>query len=196
MNARQMDPARYGYAQIKSALALVFGADAKAQKGWLRGRIQNLKKLGLSPPSPGPGRAISYFLDDADKWLLGLEFGFLHIDPSTTADFIQAHWTGTLKTLIGEARESRPDADVILTVRFAPTMSKTPDIGRTTMRGLDAVGHWLREQLIGVSIFNLSALVRAFDKALIEPPKPAPPETTHPTAGAIVAAHRKQRGDT
>ena len=81
MNARRMDPARYGYAQIESALALVFGANAKAQKGWLRGGIQNLKKLGLSPPSPGPGRAISYSLDDADKWLLGLEFGFLHIDP-------------------------------------------------------------------------------------------------------------------
>jgi hypothetical protein len=194
MAAKQLDPDRLSYSVIERALALVFGADETAQRGWLRGRIQNLRKLGLAPPSLGAGRAIGYTQDDADRWLIGIEFGFLHVDPSTSAAVIQEHW-GHLKKLAEEARESdRLDNDVIVSVRFSPAMSEMPDIGHTTMRGLDSFGHWLRDQRIGVSVFNLSALIRAFDKALVEAAKPPPPKPTG-LAKAILDAAKKAKGE-
>ncbi len=199
MAAKQLDPDRLAYSVIERALAILFGADETAQRGWLRGRIQNLRKLGLAPPSPGAGRAIGYTQDDADKWLIAIEFGLLHVDPSTSISFIQEHWNDLEKVIEKARRSKHHETDVVLTMRINPVMSKTPEIWRTTIKGLDTVGHSLRDQLTGFSIFNLSALVRAFDRALVEaakPNPPPPPETPDPTASAVVAAHRKQRGDT
>ena len=159
------------------------------------GSHPNLRRLGLTPEGPGSGRAISYDYEYGLKWLIGIEFGFLHVDPSTTAAFIHEHWD-PIRMRVQEARDAGPGGwdDVLLTIKFNSVMAKTPDVRTTTVRGMDAVGHSLRDERVGLSIFNLSVLVRAFDKALANP---APPRPLDPQglAGEIVRAARRVRGE-
>jgi hypothetical protein len=194
MNAKQSDPDRYSYSALEAAIGNVFGVDEAGQRGWLRGRIQNLRRLGLTPEGPGSGRAISYDYEYGLKWLIGIEFALLHVDPSTTAAFIHEHWD-PIRTRVQDARNVSPDGknDVLLTVKFNPVIAKTPVVWTTTMRGLDAIGHSLRDNRIGLSVFNLSELIRAFDKALANPAvrPPDPPGQ----AGEIVRAARRARGE-
>jgi hypothetical protein len=196
MNAKQSDPDRYSYSALETAIGVVFGVDEAGQRGWLRGRIQNLRRLGLTPEGPGSGRAISYSYEYGLRWLIGIEFGFLHVDPSTTAAFIHEHWD-PIQTRVQEARDASPGGwdDVLLTIKFNSVMAKTPDVWTTTVRGMDAVGHSLLHERIGLSIFNLSELIRAFDKALANPAPPRQPEPTDPKVRAILAAGRRARGE-
>ena len=98
--------------------------------------IQNLRRLGLTPEGPGSGRAISYDYEYGLKWLIGIEFGSLHVDPSTTAAFIHEHWD-PIRMRIQEARDAGPGGwdDVLLTIKFNSVMAKTPDVRTTTVRG-------------------------------------------------------------
>src|SRR5262249_61889689 len=73
-------PGTYSYSQVESALARVFGADAAGQAGWLRGRIQHLRRLRLTPPA-GRG-SVDYDFEWAARWLLALRLERVGADPA------------------------------------------------------------------------------------------------------------------
>jgi hypothetical protein len=179
--------ARYTYGVVETALAAVFGIDRAGQVGWLRGRLQHLRRLGLVAQSPGRGRTIDYTREDAEKWLVAIELEYLHADPVTAVELIRTAWRPAprmrsareaftrgeafLADLVAEARDSRgPEGDVIVTVQFGP-MSRLPVIGYTTVRGMHSFGRWLATDRVErvrrrASVFNLTDRLRALDEAL------------------------------
>jgi hypothetical protein len=88
-----------GYSEVESILATLFGADEVAQKGALRGRLQNLRRLRLplgEDLHQGRGRHAAYQV--GDLWQLGfaLELAEFGIDPSLIAAIIRQHWDKTV----------------------------------------------------------------------------------------------------
>ena len=78
------------YSEVESALGRVFGADAAGQAGWLRGRIQHLRRLGLTPPADrGP---VIYTFEWAARWLVALRLERIGLNPADVVAFFQANW--------------------------------------------------------------------------------------------------------
>jgi hypothetical protein len=204
----------YGYAAVERALGEVFAIDARGQRGWLRGRLTNFRRLGLTPEGPGKGKTIDYTLEDVDRWMIGMELGHLRLDPAVIVELIDRTWSrptggldafaafdrgeAALRDLITVARAgTRPD--VMVTVRF-DAMSRPPVIvGYTTSAGMEGFVTWLSDARWPnvaprrASIFNLSDRVRRLDQALAAPPPP--PLPSDPVAKAIVLAGRRARGE-
>src|SRR4051812_42321052 len=78
------------YSEVESALGLVFGADAAGQAGWLRGRIQHLRRLGLTPPSGGG--PVIYTVEWAARWLVALRLERIGLNPADVVAFFEANW--------------------------------------------------------------------------------------------------------
>jgi hypothetical protein len=74
--------AMYTYAQVESALAKVHQVDDGAITAF-RGRINNLKRLGVVPTSGGRGKKISYNVFDVLALAFCLQLFEYGIDPST-----------------------------------------------------------------------------------------------------------------
>ena len=72
----------YSYAQVESALAKVHHVDDGAI-GAFRGRINNLKRLGIVPSSGGRGKKIHYRAYDVLELAFCLQLCEFGIDPST-----------------------------------------------------------------------------------------------------------------
>jgi len=131
----------YSYAAVETALARVFQIDAAGQVGWLRGRIQHLRRLGLTPPANrGP---VAYTDDWVARWLLALRLENLGLNPVAIVGFITDNWerkpgdelpVESLLDVVAKARKARkPDdtEDVWLTVvfDFRPGKREFPRIG-------------------------------------------------------------------
>jgi hypothetical protein len=206
------EPHTYPYADVERALAAVFGVDAVGRAGWLRGRLQHFRRLGLTPDGPGKGKTIAYAVEDIDKWLIGLEMAHLRLDPTLIVELIKRNWgppddernaaeafdrgEATLRDLVTVARSHQSPADVLVTVTF-DAMAKLPAIvGYTTMLGIDSFGGWIggddREKPRRASIFDLSDRIRRLDRALAAPP---PPPLPGGLAGQILRAARRARGE-
>jgi hypothetical protein len=83
-------PGGFTYSHLESALGRVFGADAAGQAGWLRGRIQHLRRLGLTPPTDrGP---VVYTFEWAARWLLALRLERVGLNPADIVEFFRANW--------------------------------------------------------------------------------------------------------
>jgi hypothetical protein len=183
----------YTYGQIEKALATALGVDAAGQVGWLRGRIQHLRRLGLTPEGPGRGRTINYTREDADQWLIALALAHGNADPTRLVQLIKKNWDpprrkrtpedammegeATFSDLVESARASRkPETDVIVTIHYQH-MSDEPWVGYTTVRGIGSFAHWLRGDHDDPSprlatSFCLTTRLRALDKVLDAAPEP------------------------
>jgi len=83
-------PGGLTYSQVESALGRVLGADAAGQAGWLRGRIQHLRRLGLTPPADrGP---LIYTFEWAARWLVALRLERIGLKPADVVAFFEANW--------------------------------------------------------------------------------------------------------
>jgi hypothetical protein len=111
-----------GYAEVESILASLFGADEVAQKGPLRGRLQNLRRLRLplgEDLHQGRGRHAAYAIPDL--WQLGfaLELAEFGIDPSLIATIIQQNWAEDILPAFERAeaalRAGEPDRFLFVT---------------------------------------------------------------------------------
>jgi hypothetical protein len=207
--------AHYTYGQVETALAAVFGIDAPGQRGWLRGRLQHMRRLGLVAASPGRGRTIDYAQEDLDRWLVAVELEHFGIDPAKVVQLIKQSWNppprkrstseafdsgeAWLRDLVAVARESRSaGSDVIVSVQFGP-MSASPVVGYTTVNGMNSLGQWLNGDRLDraprrTSVFNLSSRLRALDQALTTASAPKPPRPTG-LAAKILRAAKKARGE-
>lgn len=127
----------------------------------------------MTPEGPGKGKSIAYSGEDVDKWLLALELAHFRIDPVMAVASIKKEWDGgatPLRKMIAEARASQRSADdVIIVVTFA-ALSQEPVTGRMRIRGFSAFSDWLNDlEARRASVFNLSARLRALDRALAAP---------------------------
>jgi hypothetical protein len=206
----------FGYLQLETALAAVFGVEPADQTKWFRGRIQHLRRLGLTPPA-GRGTVVAYNSEWAAKWLIALEMEYFRSDPRMIAEWIPKVWDppkarkaseavnrgeGSLREIVKVARAATESDDhVILTVGFG-LVSQLPTVGYTTVNGMLSIGHWLAgdrdDQTRRVAVFDLTARLQALDEALAAPPKPEPPEPPRPTglAAQTIPAGKRRRGET
>src|SRR5262245_9878194 len=141
--AKPVSASGYSYSQVETAIARVLGVDADGQVGWLRGRIQHLRRLGLSPPADrGP---VVYTFDWAARWLLALRLERLGINPAAVVNFFEDNWerkpghklpVTSVREVIEDARAPIDEkrlgySEVWLTVRFDEFMPYAfPQIGR------------------------------------------------------------------
>jgi hypothetical protein len=127
----------YTYREVETAIARVSKADAEAQVGWLRGRIQHLRRLGLTPPADrGP---VVYTFEWAARWLLALRLERIGLNPVAVVKFIEDNWERkpghqfpviSLREVIEDAHAAIK-GDAFLTVRFDEfTTEAFPQIGR------------------------------------------------------------------
>jgi hypothetical protein len=86
------ETSRFSYKQVESALAAVFGLDAKTMAGPLRGRLKRLQTLGLPAEKPGKGARIEYSFEQAMQWLIALKMSDLGMDPAVIAKAIHDYW--------------------------------------------------------------------------------------------------------
>jgi hypothetical protein len=131
------------YGEVETAIARVLKVDATAQTRWMRGRIQHLRRLGLTPPADrGP---VVYTFEWAARWLLALRLERLGLNPVAVVKFIEDNWerkpgdkfpVTSLLEVIKNARapidKKRPGYnEVWITVRFDDFMPNAfPQIGR------------------------------------------------------------------
>ncbi len=158
----------YSYASVERALARVFDVDEIAQRGWFRARLQNYRRLGLRAARPGKGKTVAYTFTDIAEWLLGLELAHLRVDPTFAVDVLNDN-RAQLREVIkhAAAAKTKPD-EVFISVRLR-RISDPPEIGTTTLRGMNSFGQWLSDSDDGArraGIFNLTARLRALDAAL------------------------------
>ena len=216
MSSKGPQTIKYSYATVEAALGAVFVVDEAGQRGWLRGRIQHLRRLRLLAAAPGKGKTISYTLEDIDKMLIVLELEHFRVDPVSAVELVKRSWIradgeltsdeafsrgrASLGDLMLQARaSSRDEDDVIITVDFSDVLTKLPRMGYTGMQGLHhSLGPWLRGKPEHpsafnppnrASIFNLSARLRALDWALARP-KPSR-RRLRPEARAIIDAAKR-----
>jgi hypothetical protein len=135
--------AGHSYGEVETAIARVLNADAEAQVGRLRGRIQHLRRLGLTPPADsGP---VVYTFEWAARWLLALRLERVGLNPVAVVKFIEDNWERkpgrkfpktSLREVIEDARapidKKRPGYnEVWITVRFDDFMRDAfPQVGR------------------------------------------------------------------
>jgi hypothetical protein len=187
-------PGGYTYSQVESALARVFGADAAGQAGWLRGRIQHLRRLGLTPPADGG--FVVYDFEWSARWLLALRLERVGPDPADIVAFFEANWdrkpgakfpVRSLREVIEKARAPIEKArkakaayhsdDVWLIVTF-DDFHEFPKIGLvqpyrkpTSNPELDnAKGFfdYSRDKVVDVVVIPLTESLRALEGALKE----------------------------
>src|SRR5215471_20164583 len=137
-NPHENVQAAFGLLQVEQALATVFGVKAAGLPA-LRGRIQHLRRLGLTPPS-ARGKVIQYDFGWAARWYLALVLTIrAGRDPSQAVAFIKKSWGRRFRNDVaaaevrvdrGEAalddlvhvarRVERPELHVIVTLDCPP----------------------------------------------------------------------------
>jgi hypothetical protein len=197
-------PASYGYAHVEAAIARVFGL--KEADGRLKGRIQHMRRLGLTPPTDG-GPVAYDTTDWPDQWVIGLELEYAGLDPTAAVRFVQGNWrrhrdlqaakdavsanTGSLTDLVDVARASTRDIhDVMLTVNFSGT-SDEPAIGYF-FAGASGSRSFTRylcadDQPRRAAVIPLSTRLRQLDREL---GRSRPVEREAPRVGLIEALER------
>jgi hypothetical protein len=130
--------AGYTYGKVETAIARVLKANEEAQVGWLRGRIQHLRRLGLTPPADrGP---VIYTFEWAARWLVALRLERIGLNPVAVVKFVEDNWerkrghefpVTSLWEVIKDAHAPKRNDDVFLTVRFDEFIPGAfPTIGR------------------------------------------------------------------
>ena len=78
------------YSMVEAVLAKIFGADAAAQKGALRGRIKHLQRLGLTVKARRGVRRIAYTNGQIYELGFCLQLEQLGVDPTLAVKLLQA----------------------------------------------------------------------------------------------------------
>jgi hypothetical protein len=179
--------AMYSYAQVEAALAEVHHVDDRAIMAF-RGRINNLKRLGVVPSSGGRGKKITYDVFNVLELAFCLQLAEFGIDPSTISKL-----SANIKSDVNRAAKIGENSTEDIYIAFFPSIL-TAQIheGSHTKCGAfsfmiapesEVTAKWLREKLIPkinfigadrlfkhaakrIAAINISELVRDIDEAL------------------------------
>jgi len=177
-----------GYARVEAALARVYDAEG-VQKSAFRGRLKHFRKLGIPHHNPGKGGRIAYDVQDVWQLMVCLELSEFDIDPNLIVKIVQRHWAGR-----GYFKQAIQNAQLFPKENFLAVIQtnfmswkwsekfKQSEAGIFYRSGtLDPV--WfafpkesdaavifeeLRKEGRRACVFNLSARIRAVEKALKE----------------------------
>jgi hypothetical protein len=166
----------YSYAQVESALAKVHLVDASAI-GAFRGRINNLKRLGIVPSSGGRGKKISYEIQDVWRLAFFLELAQFGIDPAIMKSFFESCVPKIIRAF-GDAGNDNHGIYFafgmnIMTGSFYAGTKLTDETNVFSERIFDApdISAENLERCLGSSrfaLFNVTKLKRDIDRALAE----------------------------
>jgi hypothetical protein len=177
----------YSYAQVEAALGKVYDAeDETDQRTTFRARLKHLRKNRIPHRKPGKGGHIRYTAGDIFQLLIACEFSEFGIDPKLIAEIIRLDWRqrGHLFQAI-DITQRFPEMDwyvaieprimswawtrkkIKITETEISISSTARPVAVHTFKASDATA-WFDELQKGrrLSIFNLSARVRAIEKAL------------------------------
>jgi hypothetical protein len=182
----------YAYAQVEAALAKVYDA-ADVQRTAFRGRLKHFRKLGIPQNTPGKGSRIRYTAPDIFQLMIACEFAEFGIDPHLITDIVRRHWRmkGSLVDAIDYTqkflgKDVGNDFHVAVEAHFmswvwnrekskrtATEISKTvitEPVFIRVFKASDSKVFFDELQKTGrrYFVFNLSARVRAVEKALTE----------------------------
>jgi hypothetical protein len=188
---RQSPPvaATFGYAQVETALARIYESE-DVQRTAFRARLKHFRKLGLPQRQPGKGARLRYTASDIFQLVLACEFAEFGIDPHLITQIIRRHWRlkGSLWQAFNLTQQPFSDTDFLVTMeaRFMSwvwnrekSKQTATEISTSTMAEpvfirviktsdskalLDELPKPGRRLLV----FNLSARVRAVEKALAQ----------------------------
>jgi len=182
-------PPLFGYARVEAALARIYRAE-DVQQTTFRARLKHFRKLGVPSDNPGKGAHLAYTMRDVFQLMVCLELTEFGIAPGLIVKIVKRHWAG--KGYFPQAIQNAqlfPGVDLLAVIQ-ADFMSwpwnreifKQDDTGIFIRGGpLDPV--WftfrkesdaevmfkeLREAGRRACVFNLSARIRAVEKALKE----------------------------
>lgn len=173
------------FAQVMQAFGSLYGADEAAIGGQLRGRVQNLQKLGIPiglGSRTGRGRAIDYRRNEIYQLALCLELSELGMTPAHVARIVSEIWESLAPDFEKEAASPAAD-DAVLIIEsnlmsgtwnreFQVAAKDTPDtvrgtaVTRTSLSKLpallgDKLGEWRH-----CSFLNLTRLVADIEREL------------------------------
>lgn len=174
------------YQVIERALALMHGANDAAQRGALRARLDHLKRAKALGVNPGKGQRVVYDREAMVWLLIALELEEFGIGAPVIGELFEKDRELLRKLVAKAARDRGKAGDVVLTVQPAfmsagwRGKSELPGLGEVP--GREAMGSfydWLQSAKPGgvarsaprACVFNLSARLRALDKALVEAAK-------------------------
>ena len=195
MTPKEPSTETFAYGVVEAALARLFEVNPKDQRGWFKARLQNYRRLRLTPAEPGKGKKVSYTFDDAVEWAIALEMAYSRIDPTLAVAVIQANRAALRDFSALALKASRKEDEIFVTVRLQ-RISDLPVLNYVALSGFRSFGYWLGDNDDGTRravVFNLTARLRALRAALAEVSKPK--LKLSKLAKAIVAAHKRQRGE-
>jgi hypothetical protein len=181
--------ATFGYAQVETALAQIYEA-ADVQRTTFRARLKHFRKLGLPQRHPGKGSRLRYTASDIFQLLIACELAEFGIDPHLITDIVRRHWRMKLGLFQAIDLAQRFPGDDRLVAIEAHFMSwdwnrekskRTATEISTSVQGKPVTIHFpkisdseaLFDELQKTGrryfVFNLSARVRAVEKALVQP---------------------------
>jgi hypothetical protein len=114
------------FSQLMKAFGTLYGADEQAISGQLRGRIQNLQKLGIPiglGSKTGRGRAIDYRRNEIYQLAFCLELFELGLTPGHVAKIVSTAWDSLAPEF--EKEWTSPSADDAVLIIETSLMSGT-----------------------------------------------------------------------
>lgn len=189
----------YSYSQVEGALARVHNVSPNAL-GAFRGRINNLKRLGVTPSAGGRGKKISYDEFDVLKLAFCLQLTEFGIDPATISQMVFSINSFVIDAakqsensaediyivilpsiLTAQIHESTPGADPTGVGAMSLMVRKESEVSAKAIReeatpkimfpGGDRILKFAAKRIAAI---NVSELVRDIDEALkMEVPKVA-----------------------
>ena len=182
----------FSYGQVEAALAEIYGAEDVQRKAF-RGRLQNVRKLGIPKQQPGKGSRIRYTITDALFLMLALELSEFGLDPHIVARTLRSQWHMMLRRF--QLAQQYPADDVYIAIstrlmswsrnrgKSQETAMEIADVETALEVAAKAIGEpvriipfragesaaLLKELQQGrqrFAVFNLSAKVRAVAQAL------------------------------
>jgi len=140
----------------------------EATVGMLRGRMIHLRRAGFGPRGQGYGSRITYDRETAVKWLLALLFEDAGLSPLNIMGLIEGTWEEHIRGIV--IRASKSKSDIFLVVSFSELRAATgvplvPNVWGQTAREALKLLRWISDER-HVSVFNLTAALRIFDREL------------------------------
>jgi hypothetical protein len=112
------------YKELLSVIGKLYGANEEVLAGKMRGRLQNLAKMGIpSGGQLGKGKSLDYDRCHIYQVIMCLELAELGLNPSQNAGFMKWAWGYRLKKIF-ESEYASPSADELLFIFSFDLMSK------------------------------------------------------------------------
>ncbi|MGC1861913.1 MAG: hypothetical protein WA733_12515 [Methylocystis sp.] len=107
------------YKDLMGVLGKLYGADEEALRGQMRGRVQNLQKMGIPLGlQVGKGRKINYERSQFYQIVLCMELAELGIMPGQIAALVRSLWSVQFKTIFNSEWLSTSQDDILFCFAF------------------------------------------------------------------------------